>query len=172
MRKPLFYGAAIAVAFLLQNNLFAASPLIKTTPNLLLVLTFVTAFIAGSKDGLLVGFFSGLLVDAFSGGSIGFYAMIYMVIGYANGFAGKYFYRDFITAPLLLSVLSDLAFGIMVYTFGFLLKGRLAFMDYFVHIIFPEVIYTALITFIVYKPLLKFEERAMETSKRSAKRFV
>lgn len=172
MRKPVFYACVIAAAFLLQNNLFAAIPLIQTTPNILLVVTFMTAFIAGPRDGMLVGFFSGLLLDAFFGGSVGFYAMIYMAIGYVNGFCGNYFYRDFVTAPVLLSVLSDLAFGILVYFFGFLLRGRLAFMDYFISIIIPEVVYTALITCVVYKPLLKLEERALESSKRSAKRFV
>jgi rod shape-determining protein MreD len=172
MKKPLFYAAAIAVAFLLQNNLFAACPLIRTTPNLLLILTFVTAFIAGSRDGMLVGFFSGLLLDAFFGGNVGFYAMIYMAVGYVNGYGGKYFYRDFVTAPVLLCVLSDLAFGMMVYIFSFLLKGRLSFMHYFMSIILPETVYTAFITFIVYKPLLKLEERALESGKRSAKHFV
>lgn len=172
MKKVLYYAALIIAAFLVQNNLFAACPLIHTTPNLLLIVTFVSGFIAGEREGMWVGFFCGLMLDAYFGGIIGFYALIYMATGYFNGFLGTVFNREYINTPVILSVLSDLLFGVSVYVFGYLLRGRLNFPAYLFQIILPEVIYTTAITFLVYKPLLLFQEKLLASAKRSANRFV
>ena len=58
---------------MVQNNLFAASNLIDTVPNLLLIVTFTFGFLRGKTDGMLIGFLSGLLLDSFFGETLGFY---------------------------------------------------------------------------------------------------
>lgn len=57
--------------------------------------------------------------------------------------------------PMLMSGANDLAFGLIVYFVSYLMRSRLEFGFYFLHVIIPEIIYTMLITLIIYKPLVK-----------------
>ena len=82
MKRVISYAVLILVLFLIQNNIFAASSLITTVPNLLLILVFSFGFIRGSLEGMLIGFVCGLLSDVFFGNIIGLSAMLYAVLGY------------------------------------------------------------------------------------------
>lgn len=42
---------------------------------------------------MYIGFACGLLLDIFGSGILGFYALLYMYIGYINGCFRKMFYR-------------------------------------------------------------------------------
>ncbi|MCD8010707.1 MAG: rod shape-determining protein MreD [Lachnospiraceae bacterium] len=172
MKRLLFYIVLILLAFLIQNNILAVSPLIDATPNLLLIITFCFGFIRGKKEGMLLGFFCGLLMDICYGESIGYYALIYLIIGYVNGTLGQLFYTEFLNMPLLLCILSDLIYNLYIYVFGFLLYGRLNLSVYVANVILPEVVYTAILTLVLYKLFLKLNTRLEELEKRSAKRFV
>lgn len=76
MKRVLSYAGIVLLAFLLQNNVFAVCPIIEATPNLLLILTFSIGFIRGTKEGMGVGFFCGLLMDFALGLIIGYYELI------------------------------------------------------------------------------------------------
>lgn len=80
---------------------------------------------AGEKTGLLYGFFCGLLVDIFFANVLGFNAMIYMYIGYANGKFNRIFFPEEIKLPLVLILVSDLIYGFSYYVILFLLRGNL-----------------------------------------------
>lgn len=172
MKRALFYAGLILAAFMLQNNLFAASPLINTVPNLLLILTFCFGFIRGKVDGMLLGFFCGLLLDLFFGTRIGFYALIYMLIGYGNGLLGQAFYTEFVNMPVILCILSEIIFSLYVYVFSFLLKGQTDILFYIRKVVLPEMAYTVLMTMIVYKFLLWLNMKIAKLEKRSARKFV
>jgi rod shape-determining protein MreD len=103
-------------------------------------------FMRNEKSGLLVGFFCGLFIDVFFGDIIGFYALIYMYIGYLNGN---------IKLPLALISLSDLCYGLLCYLFLYLLQGKLNFIYYALHIIIPEVVYTIVISIVLYPIILQ-----------------
>ena len=76
--------------------------LASIAPNLMIILTASFGFMRGKKSGMFVGFFCGLFMDVFSGNLIGFYALLYMVIGYLNGFFRRLFYAEDIKLPLIL----------------------------------------------------------------------
>ena len=172
LKRVLFYTGVVLAAFLIQNNVFAASPLIDTVPNILLIVTFAFGFIRGKLDGMLIGFFGGLLLDLFFGEVLGFYALIYMLIGYGNGLLGQLFYTEFINMPVILCIISDLLFSLYVYGFSFLIKGDTHFLFYFWRAILPEMVYTVLLTMVLYKFLLWLNAKFVEFEKRSAKKFV
>ena len=85
MKRFLITTVLIFICFLLQCTVFHALAFGGIVPNLLIVLTASFGFMRGEKTGLLIGFFCGLLVDIFFGNTIGFYALLYMYIGYMNG---------------------------------------------------------------------------------------
>ena len=172
MKRVLFYLVLLSLAFLLQNNFFAAVKWIDITPNLLLIVVFCFGFIRGRTEGLLIGFFAGLLSDFFFGTNIGFYAFIYMVIGYVNGSLGSIFYTEVLNMPILLCVANDLVFSLYVFVFSFLLKGATNIPYYLTRVVLPEMVYTVLITLLVYKPLFRLNEWVCEWEKKNAKEYV
>lgn len=163
----------ILAAFLLQNNIFAAIPLVNTTPNLMLLVTISLGLLHGQVSGLLVGFFAGLLLDVFGGDVLGQYALILGLLGYGCGFFNPYFYMESLLLPLCACTVAEMFYGIYVYVFGFLLRGRFDIGFYFSRIILPETVYTLIVLVVVYR-FLMFVNRRLElaTKRRSADRFV
>ncbi len=144
----------ILVAYLLQSTLFQKFTFLSVAPNLLLIVTFCFGFIKGKHYGVYVGFLCGMLIDLMHGDVIGFQTLIYMYIGYMNGYFNKLFFDEDITLPLVLLILSDFLYSMYYYVFAFLLHNRLDIQYYFIHIMMPELFFTVLITVFLYRPLL------------------
>lgn len=138
----------------------------------MIVLTASFGFMRGEKTGLIMGFACGFLADVFFGNVLGLNAMIYMYIGYANGKFNRIFYQEDIKLPLGLIFLSDLAYGFLYYITLFLMRGRFNIGYYFIHIILPEVVYTILVTLLLYPLVLWINKKLEELEKRSARKFV
>ena len=172
MWRKIVIACSVLLAFVLQSTLMPWISLGNVAPNLLIIITASYGFMRGKKSGLLVGFFCGLLTDIFFGEVIGFYALIYMYIGYGNGFFQRIFFPEDIKLPLFLIVISDFLYGITVYVLMFLLRGRFELSYYVTRVILPEVIYTIVLTFLVYPVTLKIDRRFDEIEKRSEKKFV
>lgn len=151
MIRKIVTALEIFITFLLQTTLFPSISVASVVPNLLLVLTVSNGFMQGKKSGLFTGFFSGLMIDIFYGDLIGFYALVYMYIGFLNGMLCKIYYDDDVKVPMVLVAISDLAYGFVIYGFQFLLRGRTQIFYYVWHIIVPEVVYTTLVTLILYR---------------------
>lgn len=172
MRRYILVGILILICFLLQSTVFQALAFGGIVPNLLVVLTASFGFMRGEKAGLIIGFICGLLCDIFFGDVIGFQALILMYIGYLNGKFSGIFYPEEIKLPMALIVLSDLSFGVVSYFLLFLMRGRLNFPFYFKTIIVPEVIYTTVVTLILYPIILKLNFALETREKNSAQKFV
>ena len=161
MRRKITLAFLILAAFLLQTTVFQYFQIASVTPNLLLILTSAFGLMRGKKEGLMVGFFSGLMIDLFYGSLFGFYALLYMYIGYLNGF-----YDDDIKVHIVLVAASDLVYSLLMYVLQFLLRVRLHFFDYLAHIILPEMVYTVVLSILLYRLLFiinrKLTENEME----------
>ena len=77
-----------------------------------------------------------------------------------------------IKLPLALILVSDLAYGFLYYITLFLMRSRFHIEYYFLHIILPEVVYTILITLLLYPLVLWLNKKLEESEKRSARKFV
>ena len=63
MRRTITVGILILVCFLLQSSVFTRLDLGGIVPNLLIILTASFGFMRGEKEGLIIGFICGLLMD-------------------------------------------------------------------------------------------------------------
>ena len=66
---------------------------------------------------------------------------------------------------------SDIACNLLVYFFMFLFRGRFHFLYYLKSVIFPEFVYTMVITIFLYFILLKVNQWLEKHEKRRAKKF-
>lgn len=121
LKRKLVVGLLIFICFLLQCTVFHAFAFGSIVPNLMLILTASFGFMRGEKSGLLIGFFSGLFIDIFFGEVLGFYALLYMYIGYTNGKFNRIFYPEDIKLPMALIIVSDLFYGVTCYILLFLM---------------------------------------------------
>ena len=172
MRRFIVSVLLIIICFLLQTTVFKGIAFGGIVPNLLIILTASFGFMRGESTGLIFGFFCGFLADIFFGNVLGLNAMIYMYIGYANGKFHRIFYPDDIKLPLCLILFSDLAYGFLYYITLFLMRARFYIRYYFLHIILPEVVYTLLITLLLYPLILWLNKKLEDAEERSARKFV
>jgi hypothetical protein len=119
----LFYFVLLILAFLLQTSVFPLLPFLSASPNLLLILCF----------------------------SFGFYSLIFVFIGYANGYFHAFYYEEYIQLPLFLCVLSGLAYHSYIYLLRFLIRGKWNLPYYAVHIVLPSIVFSFLLTLIMYR---------------------
>ena len=161
MKKTITAVLIVWMAFILQSTVFSRINLGGYIPNLLIIVTACFGFMEGDLAGLLVGFGCGMLMDVFYGSFKGFYALIYMYLGYLNGKFINIFYPEDVKLPLVLIISTDLLYGLSCYICLFLLRGRFDFGFYFGHVIFPEMIMTILISLIVYPLILMIHNRLM-----------
>ena len=172
MKRILFNLLMIILAFTVQNGIFPLMPFLSASPNLLLILTFSFGFIHGKRAGMFYGLFSGLMLDLFYSGPFGFYTLFYIYVGYVNGICTKYYYEDYITLPLILSFVNELAYNLYIYIFRFLIRGRLDFGYYLQNLMIPEIIFTVVTTLLVYRLFLFTSRRLEEWEKRRDTRIV
>ena len=144
----------IIIAFTIQNCVFPLIPFLSASPNLLLILTFSFGFMNGQRAGMLYGLLAGILLDLFYSGPFGFYTLFYIYVGYINGICTKYYYEEYITLPLVLSILNELAYNFYIYVFRFLFRGRLNILYYLWELVIPETIFTVVTTLLIYRLLL------------------
>lgn len=153
----------ILVCIILQSTVCQMISIASIKPNLLIILTVSFGLMRGRKEGMMTGFFCGLLTDIFFESIIGFNAIIYLWVGYFSGYFYRIFYDDDIKTPLFLISVCDLAYGIVQYGFMFLLRGRIHFFYYLRRVIMPEVLYTLILTMICYRIFYSINKKLSST---------
>ena len=171
-RRTIANFILIIVSFILQTTVFRALDFGEVTPNLLLILVAGTGFIKGDRAGLLTGFFSGLLVDIFFGSFIGFYALIYMYLGFIVGKFHEIFFSQNLSIPIIFITITDFIFGFICYVLMFLFRTKFDIGYYMTSVIIPEMVYTAIVSIFFYPIILRINTSIDEKEQRSAKKFV
>ena len=146
-------GAEMLLLFLLQSTVFTSLQIAGGIPNLLMMLCSATGYQFGKLPGMVCGFFCGLMLDFAGDGIIGVNALIFLWIGYLNGFLHKYYVKNDVFVPLALTAASELIYCFFMYVFNFLIRGRLSVLSYLKTNILPTLIYTVVLSVVVYRLL-------------------
>ena len=157
MRRIVVTAITILVCFLLQTSVFDLFKLADTVPNVLLILVASVSVMRGQKEGMLTGFFSGLLLDIFYGSWLGGFAFLYMFFGFVDGLFNQIYYSDDNFLPVIMIGVNDLVYGIFM---------RILF--YIRSIILPEMVYTIAVGLILYQILLRINDWLEKKNKGSA----
>ena len=153
--KVLVHVLIIFFAFFLQTSIFPLLPFFSCSPNFLLIITFSYGLLYGEDIGIITGLFCGFLCDMYFNGDFGLYILIYSVIGFANGVLNESFFENSITLPMMLSLVNGMIYNIYIYITHFLIRRRFNIPYYFMNIIVPNVLFTLIITVLLYKSLYK-----------------
>ena len=172
MFRKLLMMVTILFCFILQSTVFPAISMGGVVPNIFIIIASTYGFMRDETEGLLAGFFCGILCDVFYGNILGVYALLYMMIGFINGKFSRIFYPEDIKLPMALITLSELSFSTVCYILLFLLNGRFNVLWYFMHLILPELIYTILVTLVLYPVILFVNQKLDAFERKRAQKFV
>ena len=152
MKRKVITFFIIVICFLLQSAVFPHFAFASVVPNLFIIVTSSFGFMRGK--------------------ALGFNMLLYMAIGYLNGFFQRLFFDDDIKLPIGLISASELFYGLMTCFCSYILRGDFAFAEHLIHIILPELIYTILATLILYQIILYINKKLETEEQRSASKFV
>ena len=180
MKRVIVTGLLVVLFFLLQTSVFPWFSFGGVVPNLLLILTVSCGLMGSETPGLLTGFACGMLADLFfayggeasAGDILGFYALLYMLIGYLGGRCNRLFYPEDVKLPIVMILSLDIALNFVCYVITFLLRARLDFSYYLLHIIVPEAVYTIIVAFAFYPLLLWIDNRLARAERGSTESIV
>ena len=165
MKRILVHFILIILCYILQVSVFSFFKLAGIVPNIMLILVVSFALMRGQTEGMLIGFFSGMLIDIMAGDAIGFYALIFLFVGYTNGLLAKIFYANNILLPLGMIFINSVAYNFIVYICQFLLRNRTDLGFYLMHVMLPEVVYTFLIAIFLYNVFLWINQTLEKSEK-------
>ncbi len=122
----------------------------EITPNLSLILVVFWSMLQGSEQGRRLGLWVGLLQDFLFCRLIGFYGLIYYLLGHICGYLNQDFYKGHYILPLVIVSAADFMYGLLHYIFYYFFQGNLNLGFYMQQKILPEMFYTALISLPIY----------------------
>jgi rod shape-determining protein MreD len=165
--RIIFVVSGVLFLFVLQTALLARIPYLNIVPNLVLAAVSSFGILRGRRRGLWIGFASGLLVDIFYGGPmIGFFALIYMYIGFLNGLFSRFILKDMAVVPLIFFSCSEVVYHLYVYVFSYLLRRRLGFFDYLKGIMIPEFVLSLVFMLVLYGVLEAINSRIKNAERK------
>ena len=136
--------------FFLQTSLFSFLRISGVVPNCLLILIITVAYTKGQIPAMITGFFAGMLLDLCFSQTVGFCSILYMIVAFLAGFAHKIYYERDYFVPGALIFAGEFVYSFMYYILFFLLRGKLELHTYFIYTILPRMLYTVLISLLLY----------------------
>lgn len=140
----------LIVCFVLQTSLFSFLRISGVVPNCLLILVITVAYTRGQISAMVTGFFAGMLLDLCFSQTVGFCAILYMVVAFLAGYAHKIYYERDYFVPGALIFAGELVYSFLYYILFFLLRGKLELHTYFIYTILPRMLYTVLVSLALY----------------------
>ena len=151
MKRIICSFIMMIILYLIQTTIFNKIAIAGIKPNVVIILLVLISYKYGKVPGMMMGFFMGLFLDLTESDYIGYYAVIYLTIGYLLGFSNKLYNGDSTLMPLGLVGMSDFVLNFLIFITGFLLRNRLDLPYYMMRIILPETIYTIIVSVLLYR---------------------
>ena len=171
MLRVVLVGILVIISYVFQTTCSSVLSMGVAAPNLLMIFVCSYALLRGKKEGMYVGFATGILVDLFFGyyDVVGINAFLYMMIGFMIGFFHDLLYLEDILIPISVVGVCDFTYNFIYYVITFLLRNKLDFGYYLRAIILPEVIYTVFLTIFIYRLLMYLNKKLETFEKRGEK---
>lgn len=122
--KILLYLLITILLTALQTTLVPHLAIFGVVPSLVLAFVTCMALLRGSREGGVIGFFSGFLTDLASGGTLGAWTLLYLYAGVICGLFTTRIFRERYLIAVILSVSASVFTGFLHYFFSFTIWGK------------------------------------------------
>jgi len=148
MKKPIILLIFLFLALVLHVFLMSWSIFRRGKPDFLLLLVIFWSWRRGGREGTVVGFVAGLLMDLFFSPLLGLYSFSFALIGFLIGEVRERVYREniliFLIVIAAVSLLSRIITSAWLGIFG--ISSFLPHLDF---TLFPAPLYNCLLAFFV-----------------------
>jgi len=171
MKRIITMTILLILNFILQSTLLQHIRLNSVIPNTAIVIIVSMSLLRGRTEGSIIGFCSGFLQDIFFGSSLGFYALLGMLIGY---YIGKYhanYYRENFALPVFFCFIVTIIYETIIFIFGPFFNGSFNYIYFFIRKIIPCAVYTAVTAIIIYRLLFTINDILEKSEKHKRKLF-
>ena len=156
--KWILYIALLMVTAILQSTWLSHVRILGGTPQLMPFAVSVIAMLEGVSGGASAGLAAGILMDALSSPSEGFYTVIYVVCGIVVSILNAFMYRKTYVVSLLFWVVAMLVTNVFYYLSFSLTLGRAGPLA-LVRMIPGELVATLIFTPFIYLALRGLHRR-------------
>ncbi|MCM1114024.1 MAG: rod shape-determining protein MreD [Clostridium sp.] len=156
--KYLCYCALILIAELLQNVAGILPEIFGARCFLLIPCAAILAIGEDELSGALLGLFAGLLWDMTSAVHMGFNCIYFAVFCFLLSALVNHLLRDIFVTNIILSIIGIILYSLIYWLFFIFARGMENADETLVSFYLPCIIYTVLITpivYIIYKPIKK-----------------
>ncbi|MFZ5596911.1 MAG: rod shape-determining protein MreD [Bacillota bacterium] len=158
----LFYLLILVfLAAFCQGSLVTVFPFLWVNPDLVLLIVVFNAFLKGSREGALVGFFGGLFQDLATGSYIGMNALSLMAAGYLVGLTQSKLLRESSLIITFLVWLSSIAAQLISYILLASMEVYISPGVALLRVIIPTAIFTSILAPVFYPRFYKSCRKGM-----------
>ncbi len=126
-------------------------------PNLFLVYIVIISSLYPKKEGAIVGFFFGLMLDLLIGGAIGLNAVLFLLLSMGiSDFCDKYIRNSTLLTTAIIVFVSALVYEFVYYIIAFM--GDLDLINALLKVVLPEGVYCTLTAVLFYFIIPKREK--------------
>lgn len=154
-RSVIFYAVWLLVLALIQPTAVQWIRIFGVSPDLFLIFVICTGLLRDKREGAVIGFVFGLVLDMMVGRMVGLSAIVYMYLGLLTGLLRDHFVSDGVIVCAITVFVAALIYNI-VYYIGYLIAwGDLGFGIALIRTILPKALYTGIAGFILCVPIGK-----------------
>ena len=153
--RALFLIFGSFILYVLQTGLFSSFSLAGVVPDLLMILVVSVGFMRGRTKAMIAGLLCGFYIDCCYSSVMGIFPLLYIIVGNLAGFSHKIYDDDDHMTPLLLTAAGEFFYNIMYFVVFYLLQGKTNLSFYIYRIMIPRVVYTVLVSIILFR-ILKY----------------
>ncbi len=164
-------AVVLIVNFIIQSTVLQFVEIRGVIPNTMIIIVVSYALLRGQTAGALTGLAAGFIYDVFFGSSLGFYALMGLLMGHFCGICHRNFYRENFVLPVTLSALSCFVEGIVIYITGFFLRNNYNVFYFLFNTIIPQAVYTGVAAILVYKLLYGINNKVEKKEKERRRLF-
>jgi len=150
MKKILMLIASVLLCLVLQIALIGGVQTKGGKPDLLLVLLVLWAWNTDWKQGLLAGFFIGLLEDILFSPLLGLNAFSLSLTGFAVGEVKERVYEENVVALLLVTAAASFLNGIVFFSWARIFNIFSSFLGKISSLTLPTSLYNCLLMFFIF----------------------
>lgn len=145
----------IFIAALIQGNLLGYIEIFSVRANLMIVLTVIIALLRSPFESGLMGALIGLVYDSMLGKTLGWYALLLMLLGVCIAFINEKLYREHPLVLVTFAFSSTVLVEVLFFFIIFLFRGFESFPMLFSTIILPEAVFNSVLILALFKPVSK-----------------
>ena len=148
----------VLLNFILQTTLFPYFQIQGVFPNTALIIVTSYSLLRGSKEGALTGAGAGFLMDVFFHTYIGFYTVLYLLLGLLFGRSQRSFYRENYILPIIFCAVATILYQTVLYLSSVVFHGEGNLLYFLFRVLLPELVYMTVVTIPLYRLLFGINE--------------